>query len=301
MRRLPGIVMLLSVNAQAAEHDWPMTPRAKEEEPRVSFSLSSRAGLVKTPFVTAAFPEASGFGVLLTGDAAVRVSAGDWLRFRLPLSITRVDFPARAQVPETALGNVELGLEHPLQLRPSTRVGLLAAFIAPTAQHGPENSLLQNRALTLGNALNGGKDSALLTPGVTGLRVAVSIEQQWRPFELRASLSVPVLMRVSDASLPPETKTHWFGLQPTIELEGAWWMTSSLGASLGAGLVAHARRVEEPALERDRARRLQPFLEPSLHAQLGKHVALALDGSIPVGGSLGGDAWSVGLRGKFAF
>lgn len=301
MRRALGIAMLLSANAQAAEHDWPVAPRAKEAEPRLSFSLANRAGLVKAPFVTAAFPEVSGFATVLTGEAAVRLSALGWLRLRLPVSITRLDFPARAQVTEMALGNPELGLEHPLQLRPTTRLGLLAAFIAPLAQHGPENSLLQNRALALGDALNGGKDSALLTPGVVGLRLAASIEHSWRPFEFRASFAVPLLLRVSDASLPQQTKTHSFGLQPAIELRGAWWMTSAFAASLGAGAVAQAWRVEEPTLERDRARRLQPYLEPGLHAQLGKRLALALDGSIPVAGNLGGNAWSAGVRGRWVF
>lgn len=301
MLRALGIVMLFGANVQAAEHDWPVAPRVSDEEPRVSLSLSNRAGLVKAPFVTAAFPEVSGFGVLLMGDVAVRISELDWLRSRLPLSIARVDFPARAQVAETALGNLELGLEHRVQLRPSTRLWLLAAWLAPTAQHGSENSLLQNRALALASALNAGQDAGLLTPGVTGLRLAVSIEHSLRPFDFRASLSVPVLLRVSDASLPKQTKTHAFGLLPAIEVEGAWWVTSSFGASLGVGLIAQPWRVEEPALERDRDRRLQPFLQPGLHAQLGKHVALALDGSIPFGGALGGDAWSIGLQGRFAF
>lgn len=301
LRRVLGIVTLLSANVQAAEHDWPVAPRVSDEEPRVSLSLNSRAGLVKAPFITAAFPEVSGFGVLLIGDVAVRVSALDWLRLRLPLSMTRVDFPARAQVAETALGNLELGFEHAVQLRPSTRLWLLAAWLAPTAQHGPENSLLQNRALALASALNAGQDAALLTPGVTGVRIAAGVEHSLRPFDFRASLALPLLVRVSVASLPKETETHAFGFMPALELRAAWWIGSSFGASLGAGLVTEPWRVQEPALERDRARRLQPLVEPALHARLGKHVTLALDGRIPVGGSLGGEAWSVGLHGRVLF
>jgi hypothetical protein len=301
LRRVLGIVTLLSANVQAAEHDWPVAPRVNDAQQRVSLSLSNRAGLVKAPFVTAAFPEVSGFGVLLTGDVAVRISELDWLRSRLPLSIARVDFPARAQVAETAFGNLELGLEHRVQLRPSTRLWLLAAWLAPTAQHGPENSLLQNRALALASALNAGQASALLTPGVTGVRLAVGVEHSLRPFEFRASLDLPLLVRVSAASLPKEPETHAVGLMPALELRAAWWISSSFGASLGAGLITEPWRVQEPALERDRARRLQPLVAPALHAQLGKHVALTLDGSIPVGGSLGGEAWSVGLQGRVLF
>lgn len=293
--------MLLSVHVQAAEHDWPVAPRASAQEPRVSSSLSSRVGLVKAPFVTAVFPEVSGFGLLLMGDVGVRISALDWLSLRLPLGIVRLDFPARAQVAETALGNLELALEHPVQLRPSTRLWLQAALLVPSAQQGRTNSLLDNRALALANALNAGQDSALLTPGVTGVRLAASVEHSLRPFEFRASLDLPLLVRVSDASLPLGTETHTLGLVPALELRAAWWMTASFGASLGAGLVTEPWRVQEPARERDRARRLQPLVEPALHAQLGKHVALALEGCVPVGGSLGGEAWSLGLQARFAF
>jgi hypothetical protein len=301
MRRALGVLMLLGANAHAAEHDWPAAPRARDAEQRVSLSLTSRAGLVKAPFATLAFPEVSGFGSVLTGDVAVRLSTPDWLRLTLPVSVVRLDFPAGAQVAETALGNLELGLEHALQLRPSTRVGFLAAVLVPLAQHGPEHSLLDNRALALGSAVSGGKGAALLTPGVTGVRVAARLEQSLGAFDLRANLDLPVLVRVSDASLPEDAETHRFGLLPALELEAAWWITPWFGASLGADLITEPLRVQEPARERDRARRLQPLVEPGLHAQLGKHVALALDGTLPVGSSLGGNAWSIGLQTRVGF
>ena len=122
-----------------------------------------------------------------------------------------------------------------------------------------------------------------------------------RPFEFRASLDLPLLVRISDASLPEETETHPIGILPALDLQAAWWITSWFGASLGAGLITEPLRVQEPTLERDRKRRLQPVVEPGLHAELGKHVALGLDASIPVGGNLGGDAWSIGLQGRVAF
>ena len=293
------LVLLLSASAHATEHDWPASPRTKDADHRLSLSLTNRAGLAQAPFVTTAFPEVSGFATVLTPAVAYRLSTMGWLRARLPISYVRLDLPARAQIGEAALGNLELGLEHPFELGASTHLGLVAALLAPTAAHGPEGSLLNNRALALANALNGGKDSALLTPGVTGLRLGASIEHSVAPFDFRAALNLPLLFRLSEASLPEATETHPIGFLPTLELEAAWWVTAWFGASLGAALMTEPARVSEPALERDRSQRLQPILKPSLHFQLGHHVALALDASLPVAGALGGDAWSTGLSGRF--
>lgn len=296
--RALGFMILLSEQGGAAEHDWPASPRQRSVNERLSLSVSQRAGLVEAPFVTTAFPEVSGFGTVLIGSAAVRMPSLGWLRLRVPVSLVRLDFPASAQVSETALGNLELGLEHRLELRPSTHVGLLGAFIAPSAQHGSTAALLDNRALALGSALSAGKDSALLTPGVTGVRLGGNLEHSLHRFELRARLDVPVLVRVSDASLPDGAETHPVAILPVLELRAAFWVTSWLAASLGAGIVAEPWRAQEPILEVDRDRRLQAFAEPALHVRLGRHVALGLEATVPVGGSLGGDAWSVGPYGR---
>lgn len=264
-------------------------------------SLETRAGLVEAPFVTAAFPEVSGFGTLVTGAAAARIPSLGWLRLKLPVSVVRLDFPAGAQVAETALGNLELGLEHPFDVLPSTRLGFVAAFVAPTAQHGPQTALLDNRALALASALDAGQQSALLTPGVSGLHLGASLEHAHGRFAFRAGLAVPVLVRISEASLPAETETHVIGVLPAIDVKAAFWLTSWFGASLGGGIVAEPWRVQEPALERDRRRWLQAVVEPGLHVRLGEGTALGLDGNVPVSGNLGGDAWSVALRARVGF
>jgi hypothetical protein len=292
-------MLLLGGSAQAAEHDFPAAPRARDAKQRVSLSVSNRAGLAEAPFVTTAFPEVSGFGMVLTGTAAVQVSSIGWLRLKLPITFVRLDFPAKAQVAETALGNLELGLEHGVDVQASTRLAFLAAFVAPSAEHGTKAALLNNRALALGSALNGGKDSPLLIPGVTGLRVGASVEHSLPRFDFRASLDLPVLVRISDANLSGETETHPIGFLPALDLRAAFWITAWFGASLGAGLITEPWRVQEPALERDRKRRLQPIVEPALHMQLGRHVALGLDANVPLGGNLGGDAWSIGAHGRF--
>jgi hypothetical protein len=297
-----AMAMLVSVSARATEHAWPPPPHAKgadtkDADARVSLSILNRAGLAQAPFFTSAFPEVSGFAAVLTGTAAVRFPKLGWLRLRLPVTFARLDFPAGAQVAETALGNLELGLEHELQAAPATRLGFVGALLAPSAQHGPETALLENRALALGSALNGGKDSALLTPGVTGLRLAASVEHTHHSLELRASLDLPLLARISDASLPEETATHPIGILPTLDLRAAYWLTSWLAASLGASLVTEPLRVQEPVLEADRKRRVQPVVEPGFQARLGQHVTLGLDGSIP----LGTDAWSIGFLARVGF
>lgn len=301
LRRVVGLVLLLNVNAHAAEHDWPAPSRTKDPEERVSLSLNDRAGLVKAPFVTTPFPEVSGFATVLTGTAAVQLSSIGWLRLRLPISFVRLDFPAGAQVSEAALGNLELGLEHRIKLRPATRLGLLAAMLAPSGEQGPEGSLLANRALALGSALSGGEDSPLLTPGVTGLRLGVSIEHSLHSFDFRASFDAALLVRLSDASLPEDAEKHSFAILPVLNLRAAWWLKSWFAPSLGIGVVAEPRRVQEPTLDGDRKRRLQPIVNPGLHLRFAGRVALGLEASVPVGGTLGGDAWSIGPYARMGF
>ncbi|MFZ5892788.1 MAG: hypothetical protein ACOY0T_17140 [Myxococcota bacterium] len=267
----------------------------------MSLSVTNRAGLVQAPFFTKAFPHASGFAAVVTAGAAVQLSSIGWLRLNLPISVVRLDFPAGAQVAETALGNLELGLEHQLQLAPPTHVALLGGLLVPTAEYGSNTALLNNRALALGNALNGGLDSPLLTPGITTLRVGVAVEHSHQPFVMRASLALPLLIRISDASLPETSETHAIGVLPTVRASAAVWIVPWFATSLGAALMTEPLRVQEPALERDRNRRIQPVVQPALHFRLGRHVALGLDGSVPVGGTLGGEAWGIGIRTRVGF
>jgi hypothetical protein len=149
--------------------------------------------------------------------------------------------------------------------------------------------------------LNGGQDSPLLTPGVIALRWGASVEESQRPFEFRASLDLPLLLRVSEASLPEEAATHPLGFLPAVDLGAAWWITSAFAASLGGSLILELVRVQEPALERDRERRLQAVVEAGLHLRPSRHAGFGLEGSVPVGGNLGGDAWSIGLYGRFEY
>jgi hypothetical protein len=288
-------VTLLGATANAAEHDFPLPPRAEDAAERVSFSLSYRAGLVEAPFVTSALPEVSGFASVLDITTALRLPPAGWLHARLPFSIVRLDFPAGAQVAETAFGNLQLGLEHGVALGAPTWLGLGAALVVPTAEHGSEASLLDNRALALASALDGGKDALLLTPGVTGLRLGAAIEHVFPPFRVRASLDLPLLARLSDASLTEETDTHAVGMLPALEVRAAAWLSSWFGVLLGSALVTEPLRIQEPARQRDRDRRLQPVFEPGLRFCVGRSVTLGLDGSVAVGGSLGGDAFGMGL------
>src|SRR5690606_13753549 len=147
---------LESAPAAAVEHD---APEARHTAPgeRLSLALSTRVGGARAPFVTAALPEVSGFAMTLRGAAAVALGARDRLHLSAPVAVAWLDFPAGAMVTETVLGNLELGLEHRERLGARTRLGLRAAWLAPTAGHGPEASLLDNRALALASALSGGR------------------------------------------------------------------------------------------------------------------------------------------------
>ncbi|HEY8947212.1 MAG TPA: hypothetical protein VIM73_23370, partial [Polyangiaceae bacterium] len=71
-----------------------------------------------------------------------------------------------------------------------------------------------------------------------------------------------------------------------------------LAASLGGNVSAELLRVQEPALERDREHRAQAVVAPGVQVRPSDRVLLHLDAAVPVGGSLGGEAWSIGLRGR---
>ncbi len=179
--------------------------RAAESPPHrrsAELSLSNRAGLVTAPFVTAALPKVSGFADLLVARAALRLSNVGWLHLEAPLAIVALDFPAGAQVSELALGNVELGFTQHFQLGDQARFELLASLLAPTAEHGPERSLLKLRALALAAALSGGKRSASLTSGAIGTRWEATVSHEEGPLELRGTLEAALLARLSNAGLP---------------------------------------------------------------------------------------------------
>ena len=59
--------------------------------------------------------------------------------------------------------------------------------------------------------------------------------------------------------------------------------------------------MQEPALSRDEKRRVQPVMVPGVRVSLGPRAALGLDGTVPVGGPLGGDAFGVGLWARVGF
>ena len=143
-----GLLMLCAATARAQEHALP-TGDTRE---RLSVSVSVRAGLVEAPFVSSTFPQVSGFATVLRGSAALRLNSVDRVHLQLPVSIARLDFPARAQVALAALGNLELGFEHAVDARPDTRLSFAAAIIAPTAEHGSTGALLDNRTLALADA-----------------------------------------------------------------------------------------------------------------------------------------------------
>jgi hypothetical protein len=295
------VALLPQGQAAATEQEWPTPPPQVNPSARVWATLQNRAGLVRAPFVTSDFPEVSGFADVLTASVTVELPALAKLRFVAPLALVRVDYPAGAQVAETALGNLELGGERAFVLGPRTRLALSAALLAPMAPSGPEGSLLANRGLALAAALDGGRSARRFTPGVTGLIAGGSVQHTEGPLELRAALELPLLVRLSDAALPTETETHALGLAPVLDLRAAYWVTTWLGATLGASLITELLRVQEPIRDRDRTRRLQPVVEPGVHFGVGRHLLLTVDASIPVGGSLGGETFSVGVGGRLRF
>ena len=113
--------------------------RATPPEPAVALWVDGRVGQSTAPYVTSAFPSASGYGGFLVLGAQLRVAERWQLGLRAPLVLMRVEQPAGALYGEAAWANPELTvtlvrpwLEHD-GWRSTFAAGL--ALGAPVAEH----------------------------------------------------------------------------------------------------------------------------------------------------------------------
>jgi len=272
--------------------------RAAPAEPRAELLLDSRVGQSTAPYVTRAFPRASGYGAWLLAAGRYQIVPQLELSLRVPLVLMRVEQPAGALYAEAAWGNPELNASywHPW-LQPGDwhlRFGAGFAVGVPLAEHDPAQ--LAGRALRLANALEGSSEPSLFTPGILPLSPSGSLVLQNANWKLSASLVLPFLFRLSDADLPAESRPRRVGLSTVSSLEVEWRATRWLALAAAPRLT-----VELAPSAEDHASSCQLLASGRADAHLGPHLTLSALLQAPVGGPLGGSTAAGGLRLMTAF
>lgn len=285
------LAALAVLSAAAGAHAAPPDPVAE-------VGIEGRVGQSTAPYFTSAFRSTSGYGGFLLVGARLRVARHWQLGLRAPLVLMRVEQPAGALYAEAAWANPELNAA--LNLTWLERDGWTLAFMpslalaAPVAEHDPAQ--LAGRALRLANALEGFSEPALFTPGVLPLTPTGRLTLQSLRWKFSASLALPLLWRVSDADLPPESNPRSLGFTPVAALEAQLRILPWLAIAVTPRLTAQAIAPAD-----DGATSWQPLAAGRADFRLGEHLSLSALVQAPVGGPLGGSTGAGGVAavGKF--
>jgi hypothetical protein len=276
-------------------------------EPVVKASVELRVGEAAAPFYTEALPETSSEftqarSMILAGS--YRLWSDLWVGGRLPAAPSTVRQPAGSYSDEKAFGNPEVNADW---IPPSlflggsrmVRLTVRGAVGLPLAQHGTPSSLLQNRVVALSGALDGWRNPELYEPGVVPVTLSGLALLEPRPWGAELAAKLPVLVRITDASLPDEADTNPVGLEPHIEARGLFAPVDWFTAELGAHLAVQAVPAVAPAERSERDGRLQAGIEPGLRFQPGGGVTLTTRFSAALGGPLAG-TYAIGLAAAIA-
>lgn len=261
----------------------------------LQLSLDSQIGTSTAPYVTRAFPEVSGYGVVVELGARYwptpRISVGG----RGALALMRIEQPAGALYAEAAWANPELNLalEQPLLEHDQWKLSLTSGWAIglPFAEHDSRASQLEERALALANAFEGFAEPELFTPGVLPITPSVRLELRDARWRFDLSLKLPLLFRISDASLPADSERHAFGFVPVVDcglgVQPWRWFSFAVRPTL-------TWRALSPV--EDRGGALQPLLAASAVFRLASGLDVAISLRAPIAGPLGGSTMAGGIR-----
>lgn len=275
----------------------PGEARADETEildGRYGFSARMRVGAAAAPFYVDGLPEArSEFTQARTFVLAAWIDAGRYsIGARLPAAPSTVRQPAGSYADEKSVGNPELfvegapwrGAAGPAAITVALRLGVGA----PLADHGDPDTLIKSRALAISDALDGWLDRELYVPGVLPITGSLWITAATSSFELGARLKAPALIRLNNASLPPDTRTRPIGLTPSALVRAALTAIPRVEIAAGAWAVISAPAPVELPDGRDGA--VQPGVEGRITARINAALRLFAEGALPIGGPLDGTA-----------
>jgi hypothetical protein len=252
-------------------------------------------GVATTPFDVTTLPEAKGQAFVFRAAGRYALSEPLSLELHAPLVLGSVAQPAGSYVDAAALGNPQVGARYRFMERRSDESALaLSGAVetgAPLASHG--ENLMPNRVLAIADGIEGRGHPEWFTPGVFPITTSTALRWASAPWSLEAELRLPLLVRVSEASLPSAmTNTQSLGFATVIGVEARYRLSQRLSLASAAHLfvdvvpaVAHVREVS----------RLQDFERLSLRIHFGI-VTLVVDLQTAMGGALGGSMVAGGLR-----
>jgi hypothetical protein len=286
------ITSCLLLAARAADAD------PNPDDSRLQLSLEGRFGSSTGPYVTPAFPQTTAYGGVIGAHARLRVNQRLWLGLRAPLVLARVKQPAGALFAEAAWANPELSADfEALRLeRQGWRLALHAglALGLPLAEH--DRAQLAGRTLAFADSLEGFGEPELFTPGVLPLTPRASLQLSSGRWRFGASLKLPVLARVSEASLPSDATTRALGLVGVAALEARLQLLRWL--ALGAAPRLAVRAI---APVDDHASAAQLSVLGRVEIRLADELSASALFQAPVAGPLGGSTLGGGLLLSAAF
>jgi hypothetical protein len=288
---LSAPALLFTVTTAFAEPMIELAPGVGQLEAQAHF------GVATTPFDVTSLPEAKGQAFVLVATGRYAVSKPLSLELHAPLVLGSVAQPAGSYVDAAALANPQLGARYRFVERHSGGAALILTGAvevgAPLASHA--ESLMPNRVLAIADGVEGRAHPEWFTPGVAPVTASGALRWAAAGWTLETDFRLPLLVRVSEASLPSATtNTKALGFAVVAGLTARYRLSRRFSLATTAHLffdiapvVAHVRDVS----------RLQDFERLSLHVHLGSRAALVIDVQTAVAGELGGSTVAGGLRG----
>ncbi len=240
--------------------------------------------------------EAKGQAFVLAAGAGYALSETLDLELGVPIVMGSVAQPAGSYVDVAALGNPQLGVRSRFRRwQAGPQVIALSGTLelgAPLASHG--HDLMPNRLLAVADGIEGRAHPEWFVPGVVPFTPSTALRWTSPKWTLQAELRLPLLVRVSAASLPPAlAATRPLGFASVLGVEVRYRISRLLSLAAAAHLAVDA---VAPVRHLPGVSPLQDFERLSVHFDWGSRAALVVDLQTAAAGELGGSTVSGGLR-----
>jgi hypothetical protein len=266
---------------------------------RVYVQLQSHLGVATVPFPVPALSSAKGQAVVVLTDVKYVWSETFHVDVRLPVVLGSVAQPAGSYRDAAAVGNPELAVSQTwwqtgLGGSTATFLGGIAVGM-PLASHDPE--LISNRLLAIGDGLEGRGHPEWFTPGVSSLTPSFRALAKQAHWTLELSLALPLLWRVSSASLNAGW-TRDMGVAANLELELVLQLSDAVSIAGRAQLFAEAAA---PVRYTRSVSPMQDFEQLHIDFDLAPSATLFAVLQTAAAGSLGGAMLGGGLGATVTF